>query len=313
MNEARAVPDAVADEATEWFVRSRAHDFSRADRAALQRWLEADAMHRQAFQQAEGTWSALAHVRRPDRSPAVMSRRRAWQLALASAPLALGGGWLLHKTSRDDPLAYERDLASAPHGRLALALADSTQMALNVDTRASVQFAPDVRRVTLSRGEAFFDVAPDTRPFEVLAADVIVRAVGTQFTVRRLAHAVQVAVTRGRVELKRPSASASTRVTAGEAVHVAAAGILPIATPAAELASWRTGQLVLNKRPLPEVAAELSRYRERPIVIGNSGAAAVRVSGVVDLARPDAFLQALPEVAAVRVDEQGTRSVILSR
>lgn len=317
MNETRAVPETVADDAAEWFVRSRAHDFGTADRAALQRWLAADAAHRQAFEQAERTWSALAAVdlqRR--RSLAMPSRRLAWQAGLASVPLALGGWWWLRPRPGDTPLDYERELATAPRARLALALPDSTRMTLNVDSQARVRFAPNVRQVALSRGEAFFDVAPDARAFEVLAAGVVVRALATQFTVRHLAQAVQIAVTQGRVELRQSLDQANAKavsVTAGEAVRVAAAGISRISTPAAELASWHTGQLVLNKRPLAEVAAELSRYRERPIVIGDSGAAAVRISGVVDLARPEAFLQALPEVAAVRVDEQADRSVIVAR
>ena len=79
-------------------------------------------------------------------------------------------------------------------------LTDGSQIELNGDARVLVEFSPAVRRVTIVRGEAHFEVAHDTaRPFVVVAGEVSVRAVGTAFSVRLAPRDVNVLVTDGRV------------------------------------------------------------------------------------------------------------------
>ncbi|MDI7110903.1 iron dicitrate transport regulator FecR, partial [Pseudomonas aeruginosa] len=95
---------------------------------------------------------------------------------------------------------------------------------------------------------------------------------GTQFSVRRNAQALAVAVKQGRVALQ-PSLEK-------DAEHVLLAGDsarLDLADQRLELghvapeqvASWRDGQLVFRDKPLGELVEELSRYRAAPIRLGD--------------------------------------------
>ena len=93
--------------------------------------------------------------------------------------------------------AVEPDVAVLPHPvlstfetavgeRSTVVLPDDSVVTLNTDTLVEVGFVEgsDVRRVTLQRGQAHFDVEKDTRPFEVLAAGRRIEALGTAFDVR---------------------------------------------------------------------------------------------------------------------------------
>jgi transmembrane sensor len=65
-------------------------------------------------------------------------------------------------------------------------LADGSEVDLNTDT-AICPPETSGRHIELYKGEAHFKVAHDSRhPLTVKAGDVLVRAVGTEFTVRVL-------------------------------------------------------------------------------------------------------------------------------
>ena len=81
-------------------------------------------------------------------------------------------------------------------------LADNSVVQLNTNSRLEVDYSSDLRRLSLTQGEAHFDVAHNPqRPFEVLAGQGLVRAIGTAFTVHIRKIDVEVIVTEGTVEL----------------------------------------------------------------------------------------------------------------
>src|SRR5258708_31845445 len=74
-------------------------------------------------------------------------------------------------------------------------LADGSKVELNTDTRIRTVVTKERRTVWLDRGEAYFEVVPDTsRPFVVLAGSRRITVVGTKFAVRRDGDEVQVKV-----------------------------------------------------------------------------------------------------------------------
>ena len=67
-------------------------------------------------------------------------------------------------------------------------LADGSSMTLNTESTARVSYTDAARRVELVEGEALFDVVHDPkRVFVVTVGDTHVRAIGTSFSVSRLA------------------------------------------------------------------------------------------------------------------------------
>ncbi|HEJ9795961.1 TPA: FecR domain-containing protein [Pseudomonas aeruginosa] len=219
--------------------------------------------------------------------------------------------------ANDEPAALEGE-AAGPGEQREVVLADGSKLFLDVDTQVQVRYAERTRDVLLKKGEVFFVVSHDpARPFRVGSGDSRVTVLGTQFSVRRNAQALAVAVKQGRVALQ-PSLEK-------DAEHVLLAGDsarLDLADQRLELghvapeqvASWRDGQLVFRDKPLGELVEELSRYRAAPIRLGDPRLAGKRVSGTVRIARPDDFLLALPALLPVRVQPQaGGEVLILAR
>src|SRR6185312_8533669 len=81
-------------------------------------------------------------------------------------------------------------------------LVDGSVVELRDTAEIAVDYAGPLRRVTLRRGEALFQVAKNpARPFVVKAGGLEVRAVGTAFSVQIDGAAVDVLVTEGRVSV----------------------------------------------------------------------------------------------------------------
>lgn len=65
--------------------------------------------------------------------------------------------------------------------------------------------------------------------------------------------------------------------------------------------AWRRGKLIFNRRPLGDVVAEIKRYRSGQIVIASAGLRALEVTGVFELADPEAILRTIEETLPVHV------------
>ncbi|MCW5760305.1 MAG: FecR domain-containing protein, partial [Phenylobacterium sp.] len=205
--------------------------------------------------------------------------------------------------------------ATAKGERRTVELADGSTIDLNGGTRLSVTLARDGRYVTLSEGQAVFDVAHAARrPFYVAAGDRTVRVVGTQFDVRRLAGKVSVTVARGAVEV-RPAAGAAGkayRLHPGQRLdHQEGAPTAQVATAEpAEVLGWRTGRLVYRGQPLSEVVADLNQQFSTQIHIEDAALAATPISGVLVLDSQDAVIRRLALLVPVSAVRSGPGLVL---
>lgn len=59
---------------------------------------------------------------------------------------------------------------------------------------------------------------------------------------------------------------------------------------------WSTGKLIFKDTPLQLALAEVNRYTDKPIVLGDSDLANTPINGVFPTSRPDAFARAIVEV-----------------
>lgn len=194
-----------------------------------------------------------------------------------------------------------------------------------------VEFSPAVRRVTILRGEAHFEVAHDTaRPFVVVAGEVSVRAVGTAFSVRLAPRDVNVLVTDGRVAVDRATvdpvaapAQPLAFVSKGARVAVDAADLIPSApapvvveVSAPELAerlAWRVPRLEFNDTPLREAVELFNRHGNVHLSLASPALGELRVSGFVRADNAPALLQLLRADYGVEAQRLGDRAFRLSR
>lgn len=303
----------IEERAALWRSRQEQPEWSAADQAALDAWLEESTAHRVAWLRMEYGWRKVgrlsvlrgatpAEERRP-----LLSR---WRPAAMAAGLALvvGLGSLVATQQLGGRKVYATELG----GHATAPLADGSKIELNTDTRVRVALAEEQRTVWLDRGEAYFDVAKDPdRPFVVFAGGRKVTVLGTRFSVRRDGDRVLVAVAEGKVRVDplRPTAPIPPAVVTGGDV-VIADDIATLVTPksAARVESelaWRRGLLMFDKSTLGDAVDEINRYNRKKLVVDDADAAAIRITGSFEAENVDAFARLLREAFGLNVEENG--------
>lgn len=75
--------------------------------------------------------------------------------------------------------------------------------------------------------------------------------------------------------------------------------------------AWQEGKLIAQEMKLPELVAQLERYRDTRILISDSDIAALTISGVFELGQPQSILRALELIHGLEVVELGPKTVQL--
>src|SRR5882757_6092785 len=195
---ARETVREIGDEAAAWATRIDSGLVNPDVDEGLLRWLDEDPRHRGALLRAEAALSfvdrgrALAGVI-PKPAPRPIWIRRKLTLAAAVLVAGLVGAMMLLSGSHRYGTGVG-EIRQVP-------LSDGSVVAINTQSTLEVAMHPDMREITLARGEAWFRVAHDKRrPFIVSAGRIRVRAVGTAFSVRRHDDGADVQVTEGVIE-----------------------------------------------------------------------------------------------------------------
>jgi transmembrane sensor len=201
-------------------------------------------------------------------------------------------------------------------------LNDGSIVTLNTSSRVEVRMARDHRVVRLLNGEALFQVAHDTqRPFDVMAAETIVRAIGTQFNVDRRPSGTTVTVVEGRVAvLTAPDEGqggegARLPLEAGEQLTLPAqrgSHHPAVHADVATAIAWTQRKLVFEHRSLGEVADEFNRYNRAIIEIRSDELRSQEVTGVFQANDPGSFLAFLSRIpgVAINVSTDNSRFVV---
>jgi transmembrane sensor len=327
-------PEDPASAAAAWFARLQGGDVTLHERRDFQRWLNADARHADAWNAVGATWHglssleddpALAALRADALSldesrPRLVSRRN---LGLAAASLvAFAGvaafGWRRFAGGEDaTPIPDEPVFTTAVGERSTFRLADNSVVTLSTDSAVRVNHWDRERRLTLLRGQAYFQVAKDkTRPFVVAAGDKSVTAVGTAFDVRLEPGRLSVTLVEGRVRIAGASPKGPRQVEMSAGSRFVAADRAPWminTVDTAKEAAWLQGRLVFDGEPLSAVIAEMNRFSERKLNVSDPALAATPVSGVFKTGQVDAFVAALRTYGLVEVARSDARRIELVR
>lgn len=291
------------EDAVDWLLRLDEGEPDAPDRETFARWLEADPLHRTAFQEAQQLFrlSGKALADKPEETKRALrgNARRGTALLAALAMLAGATFWLA-----DGPLWLQADAVTGVERTSIIDLPDGSRVHLNANSAIAEDFQPQRRTIRLLRGEAYFEVAPDrSRPFVVEADAIRVRVLGTAFNVNMTAHDTEVTVTENQVEVQDMSGGARVSLTSGERVaYRGDAGLGTVGTvPSGDATPWRRGRLVFEERALERVVEELSRYLPGRYVVMGAALRERRISGSFDLADPQRALDDFAAVFGVRV------------
>jgi transmembrane sensor len=305
----------IQTECREWLTLLHSGEATDDDRARFDVWMQADPRHRHAYELMQLVWtdiSSLRHLAPLKPVPARMPQPEPvhtdtgvlpWTVAAAVAGFAI---FALHSRMQPSPeptlataTAFTQDFATQLGEVRAIQLPDGSSLTLGAYSQAAVKLSVNERRVTLERGEAYFEVAKDAaRPFFVDAQSATVRVVGTRFDVRLGTSHVRIAVDEGAVAVNHRSAS----VNGGQRIDVLANGTLtePTRIEEGQVAGWREGHLVYEGAPLSEVVADLSRYRAA-VILKSPAAGELRVTAGLRVEQIDQFVDRLPDILPVRV------------
>ena len=302
-----------AEGAARRLVRLTSGRADEADKAELDRWRAADRSNDQAWRDTTGLWRDMGALRRDRRGlarlPAHHLTRRA-MIGAAAVGLVGAAGVSWDRGGTELLLA---DLATGTAETANRTLADGSTLALGARSAADIDFDEGFRRVALRSGALFVTAAADARPFVVEAGTAAIVAEGkSAVAISRRTGGLQVGVAAGSARLGLHAGGATLPVEAAQMVGVTAAGRVegPRAVAASGIAAWRHGRLVIEDRPLPEVAEELGSYFRGAILL-RGAAKRQRVSAALDLADVPAALSALSGVLALELSWPAPRIAIL--
>jgi transmembrane sensor len=275
-------------EAADWYSRLNKVPIETEELTAFQRW-QRDPANLAAYNQVEDLSRAVramrddpalkaaaqeALARPPERAkPAGLSDWRIWGGGLAFAGVVAGALLVQKSLTAETYTTRVGEISS-------LRLDDGSQVRLNTDSKLRIRFTGGQRRVELLRGQAYFEVAHDTaRPFVVAAGSAQVRAVGTQFDVRRTGPETRVVLAEGKVAVSEKDITRWT-LTPGQGLTLGASEpARPVSVDVSAATSWRTGRLIFHDQSLADAVAELNRYSKAKIVLSASAPASMKISG----------------------------------
>lgn len=332
----KPVPAELLAEAGVWIAKLHGDSRGRALENGFRRWLLAHPDNARAFELATAVWDEAEQLRQvaPFRPVARVERRSVWRplaasLACAMLLVIVGVIWFQYAGVISTQVGEQRQLV----------LQDGTRVFLNTDTAIKVKYDQRVRRVELRRGEALFNVAKQSNwPFIVVAGDRQVKALGTQFVVRRDPQRVAVTLVEGSVavspvrpamaELMQPmiqppapieqtptmTADRNTgevTLAPGQRLTFSAGAPTRLDTPAVEkTTAWRRGQVILDDTPLRAAAAEMNRYSESKLVVEQPEAAELLINGLFQAGDSSRFANAVAEAYGLTVIQRGDEIVI---
>lgn len=329
-----------AQAAADWLVR-RDRGLTAAEQDDFLHWLASDPRHGEWFalhRATVGDFTTLAtwrpeHSEEPNPDLLAPSRPRIhwlWPSALAAAAaVVLAVAWWRPATL---------DFARSPSAQLELKrriLEDGSTVELNHGAVVTTVFTASERRATLVSGEALFDIAKDpARPFVVHAGGVDVRAVGTAFSVRLDAGAVEVLVTEGRVAVAPPPpASAAAGPAAASAAPAPAASLVDAGHRAtvprssgappeivavspqvmARQLNWQPQLFDFSSAPLAVAVAEFNRRNRVQFVLADEDLAVLPVIASIRSDNVEGFAQFLATAPGVRLERRGPTEIVVHR
>jgi transmembrane sensor len=294
--------------------------------ARVNQWLAEDPRHKAAFDRATALWQSTEGA-----ESTLRSRTFAWMSRVPRArfwaPVLAGGAVFCGILVAAAYYLSDAKLVTGPGEQRTVELSDGTQVSLNANSRVLLQYDDRVRKVTLARGEALFDVAKQSaRPFVVVIGERKVVAIGTSFLVRREesgAPAYAVTLVEGRVAVE-PLSGPDVLPTAesvglkllrpGERLRFVGDAPGAVDAPSiAKVTAWQHGQLIFEDTSLAEAAAEFNRYGAVKLVIDSPRIARLRVGGVFRIGDPSSFAQAMASAYQLRVVDQGRRILITEK
>lgn len=295
----------LIDSATRWYVLLRSGQATAGDWQRYEQWRAADPRHDALCRQLETRLGVFQVPQAQGVSGKVLqqaleapsSRRHVLQVALAGAGVAVGAAFLAKPMGLTELTA---DIRTGTGERRTVTLDDGSELLLNAQSAADIQFSPQRRLVRLREGELLAKVASDRRrPFLIQTDQARLCAYGNRFLVREREGQGQVVALNGAVEIDNRHGE-RLQLAAGHEVHYDRNGFGPIETSSSDATAWVDGFLQVRDRPLAEVIEALRPYHNGVLRL-DPAVAELRVSGLYRLDNPQQILDTLARTLPIHI------------
>ena len=306
-------------EAAAWVARLHGPNRTHEVEAGFRRWLAESPEHASAFELLTDTWEKSANLRRHPAEQVASWQAVGFRVTLSRAALAccviavlaiVGTLLYLHTNAVATAIGEQRTMA----------LEDGTRVYLNTNSRVVVHYDKTARRVELQSGEALFEVAkrPDW-PFIVTAGDRQIRALGTEFIVKRDAQELTVTLVEGKVTVApiesdgQASNPRDTQVmNPGQRLKFARGSMPVVDTPPLDkVTAWQRGQIAFDSTPLEAAIADMNRYNRVPIVLKSAEVGkSIQISGIFRAGDSMNFAQALSKTYRLQISVRPAEIVL---
>jgi transmembrane sensor len=311
-----AESDAITDAAAHWCMRLHAEDCSDVERRIFAQWHSADIRHADEYRAMCEIWALSAQV--PPVHPAPATARgpvptAAMLAALLALPVAGYVGW----SQGLIPDGY--DSYEAQDAIRLVTLSDGSRVELNLGTRLTYLHYKDRRSVTLTKGEAFFEVSHDSRrPLVVNAGKGSISVTGTRFNVWLHRDRVRVTLLDGSVRVRsdRAQSASDTLLEPGMQASFQPGDTRPDVRRTAShdtSLAWRTGKLMFDDLPLSEALPLINRYLPQPILLADKATGQLRLGGSYNTRDMQSLAALLRKVLPVLVSHDQRGNPALSK
>jgi transmembrane sensor len=344
--------------ASRWVLKIDDGVLSASDGAAFELWMDENPNNRDVLLEVASVWDktdTLARlgdffphegtINQPQPAPwywtlAPSVAVAACLVVMAAAAIMFLPGLRTNSESSGPVLTQTAMYETAIGEKTTVLLPDGSEVVLNTNSQLSLTFSPSARVLHLLRGEILIRVAKDpARPLSVIAADRIVQAIGTEFTVEITEDQhVEVLVTEGKVvvsvqpiSFERPLAmngspdtfvlppvlteQEDNTVSAGEAVILGETDTIRTAVTEDDIEvklSWNQGRLIFRSEPLEKALQEVRRYTTVEFVLLDEDLKTRTVSGRFRAGDVEALLVSLQLNFNITHQFDGENRVLLS-
>ena len=312
--------NARRDQALDWLLRVQQAPQDADLQAQLAQWCAIDEANAKAYRKAQRMWQMTGQLApttaqqwptpvTPITRPIARPRRtRRWVATAIAACLvvALAPSLLLR---------WQADYRTGFGETRDITLSDGSVVQLDSQSAIAVDFAGTHRDVKLLSGQAFFKVMPDkSKPFHVWTTTLKVTVTGTAFNVDSAHDNPSVAVQQGSVNVDdRQAGRKLASLVPGQRLTFRVGHTQLAAFSPSQAAAWRQGQLIADDMPISDVLAQLRHYTPAIIVLRDKQLGAQRVTGVYDLRKPQAALQAVLQPYGAKVTAYSPWLLVLSK
>ncbi|MBC3916045.1 FecR domain-containing protein [Undibacterium sp. CY18W] len=308
----------IEEQAANWLARRDSGNWSDEQETAMQAWINEATAHRIAYLRLKSVWqraNRLSSLKMPQqysvpKPRAAFSLLTGWRIA-AGVLVIVGAGTLVVSSDILTPATrYGTVLGESK----TLALPDGSRLALNTNTHIRTQISSEKRLVWLDSGEAYFEVAHDTkRPFVIEAGKSRVTVLGTKFSVRRDGDQIKVNVVDGRVQVSNSDAKSPSQplpenavvMTKNETLETGNGQLVVNHKTTEQIMrqlDWRQGKLVLDDMTLAQAVSEFNRYNQKKLVILDASAGQIKIAGSFNVDNVDGFARLLHQGFGLKIE-----------